>query len=224
MRDDEYDQVLTTSRATRFLVLLPSPFSFVCLCSALPSLLLPLWIYAYTSNQAAEKVLGDSFYYSSGPINSLVNVRNRQLKSILYPTYILLHTLFFTMPRVINSTSRDRLSENLTSLLTSLKTHPLYEAPNPAVRGKIHFVCQFINSSKKRLDRLDSKKLDAQDANETAGYNEVVQRCIFTQVLINDMTRNATNLNGEDPALTIDFGGDVKAKVEMLVAQSDFAQ
>ena len=128
------------------------------------------------------------------------------------------------MPRIVTSTSRDRLSANLSSLLASLKAHPLYQAPTPADRGKIHFVWEFVNASKKQLDRLDSSKLDRQDANETARFNDVVERCIFTQVLISDTTGNTARITGEDPALTIDFGGDIMAKVDMLVAQSDFAQ
>ncbi|KAI9655752.1 MAG: hypothetical protein M1821_005187 [Bathelium mastoideum] len=128
------------------------------------------------------------------------------------------------MPRVINASSRDHLSESLSSLLTSLKRHPLYQASIPADRGKIHFVWDFVNSSKKQLDRLDGQKLDAQDANEVIRYNDIIERCIFTQVLINDVTGKTVGLNGEEPTLTIDFGEDIKAKVDMLVAESDLAQ
>ena len=128
------------------------------------------------------------------------------------------------MPRIINSSSRDRLSENLSSLIESLKVHPCYQSPIPANRGKIQFVSDFVNSSKKQLDRLDGRKLDAGDMNEMIRYNDVIERCIFTQVLINDVTGKTSTLNGENPRLTIDFGEDIKAKVDMLVAQSDFGQ
>ncbi|KAL9088310.1 MAG: hypothetical protein Q9165_006235 [Trypethelium subeluteriae] len=128
------------------------------------------------------------------------------------------------MPRVVTSASRDRLSENLSSLLESLKAHPLYNAATPADRGKIQFACNFVESSKKQLDRLDGQKLDAQDANEAMRYNDVIERCIFTQVLISDMTGSSMDVRGEDPRLTIDFGGDIKAKVDMLVAQTDLTQ
>ncbi|KAI9701730.1 MAG: hypothetical protein M1820_006358 [Bogoriella megaspora] len=127
------------------------------------------------------------------------------------------------MPRVITSKSRDQLSTNLESLMRTLKEHPLYSAATPAMRGKMNFLWDFINTSKRQLDRLDAKKLDRQDANETASYNSVIERCIFTQVLINDVLGKPATINGEDQELTIDFGSDIKAKIELLIAQSDFS-
>lgn len=90
-------------------------------------------------------------------------------------------------------------------------SHPLW---NPADQNMtLHYVGDFLNRSKTMLQGLPRLP----EAEQAECYTDVLGRCTLTKILVTDTTGKTAMMTGGDPSRPLDFGADVKAKVEAVL-------
>ncbi|KAF8429523.1 hypothetical protein EV426DRAFT_581684 [Tirmania nivea] len=92
------------------------------------------------------------------------------------------------------------LESSIEALVSSLEAHEKFREQQTQRRGKIFFMWDFVKTT---LGMLDMSQ------NNAERKSEVMQRCMFTDILLNDITGKFTRLCGGD---TTGFGDDIKQK------------
>lgn len=115
------------------------------------------------------------------------------------------------------------LLTNLQELINALTVHPATQkayraaAPNQpppkSEQNKAYFMHDFCCRSRHQLLQLDPE-LKSKTAKEE--FRDVLERCIFSQILVNDTTGKLSMMTGEKPGEGVEFGPEVKAAADKI--------
>ena len=91
----------------------------------------------------------------------------------------------------------------------AIEAHPLFIPPKP--QQTLYFMWDFIQRSRHMLQNLPSNKGKADEQ-----LQDVMGRCLYTEILINDTTGKLAIMTGADPKNPVDFGDDVRRAMEEM--------
>ena len=109
------------------------------------------------------------------------------------------------------------LLTQLQGLINALVVHPASQracraappnSPPPLEeQNKVFFIWDFCSRSRHMLLQIDPELKGKEDQEV---FKDVVGRCFFTEILINDTTGKLAMMTGERPGQNIDFGDEVR--------------
>lgn len=115
------------------------------------------------------------------------------------------------------------LLTNLQELINSLASHPACQKAHAAAppnqpppkdqQNKVYFMHDFCCRSRHMLLQIDPE-LKTKKAKED--FKDVYERCLFSEILVNDTSGKLSTLTEEKPGEEIDFGPEVKAAADRI--------
>ncbi|KAI9717510.1 MAG: hypothetical protein M1812_004651 [Candelaria pacifica] len=108
------------------------------------------------------------------------------------------------------------LDAKLKDLINSLETHSGFTS-SPQNKT-VYFMHDFVTRSKTMLNALDTSKLDAGDRGTKKALQDIHGRCMFAKLMITDTTGKTAMMTGGDPSKPLDFGDEIRGRVEAVTA------
>ncbi|KAI9832845.1 MAG: hypothetical protein M1826_001011 [Phylliscum demangeonii] len=107
----------------------------------------------------------------------------------------------------------DQTTLKLTELMDAIQAHPQWQPPHN-MHNKLYFIWDFIGRSRQMVIEVPQTQREKGADAANKQYNEAAQRLIFTRILMNDNSAKAAMVTMSDPARPVDFGPDVKRKMD----------
>ncbi|KAI9840811.1 MAG: hypothetical protein M1837_001284 [Sclerophora amabilis] len=103
----------------------------------------------------------------------------------------------------------------LGELVEALESHPLWTPPQP--NKVLYFMWDFVNRSRQMLRDLPTVRQEKGQAAAAEQLTDVVGRCSFSKMLMDDAEGKMGMMMGGDPRNPLDFGDPVRVKAKEVV-------